>query len=336
MPNLTLKKAFNANGDDSQTARKLFGGNPTGIVNLNSVVYKWATDLYKIMFNNHWVPEKVSLVDDRVSLKELTPDELYALKRTLSFLIALDSMQNSTLPRISSYITAPEVSAIYTLQEFQELVHSQSYQYILQELFSSVEREEIYNMWRDDPILLKRNQAIASIYQEFMDSPTERNFKRILAADFALEGIYFYDGFNYFYQLKSRSKIPLTAQIIKYIENDEQTHVSFFAYQIREVFDFSNPDDVEILTSTLKNAVQEEIDWSHEVYGDRILGISYQSSEEYPKFLGNKLAKVLKLPILYPGFNKNPYEIPDKRENFFETTVTEYSQSAAVDGWDDF
>ena len=38
------------------------------------------------------------------------------------------------------------------------------------------------------------------------------------------------------------------------------------------------------------------------------------------------------------SFTKDPYEYLDteKRENFFETTVTEYSQSSAVTGWDDF
>jgi ribonucleotide reductase beta subunit family protein with ferritin-like domain len=43
--------------------------------------------------------------------------------------------------------------------------------------------------------------------------------------------------------------------------------------------------------------------------------------------------------VLYKGYNKNPYEHLDKeekRENFFETTVTEYSQSGSVKGWDDF
>lgn len=333
---LQEKQIFNENGDDSLTSREMIGGNATGIVNLNSVRYKWATDLFKIMVNNHWLPEKVSLVDDRVTLKGLTPDEMSALKDTLSFLIALDSMQNSTLPRISSYITAPEISAIYTLQEFQELIHSQSYQYILQELFSSVEREEIYARYKNNPLLLKRNKLIAGIYQDFVSEPTRHNFKRILAADFALEGIYFYSGFNFFYQIASRNLLPNTAKEIKYIENDEVTHVSFFAQQIKEEFDLDDPYDREIILSTLTAACEQEIEWAHHVYGDRILGISKQSSEAHIKWLGNQRAKLLKLGVLYKGFNKNPYEAPDKRENFFETAVTEYSQSTAVDGWDTF
>jgi ribonucleoside-diphosphate reductase beta chain len=139
------------------------------------------------MLNNHWLPEKVSLVDDKVSIKELDPHELLAFKNTLSFLIALDSMQTANLPRLANYITAPEVAAIYTLQEFQELIHSQSYQYVLQELFPSLERDAIYDFWRSNPLLLKRNKLIADMYEEFILTPNQDTFKKAIAADFVLE-----------------------------------------------------------------------------------------------------------------------------------------------------
>jgi len=146
------RKVFNEFGSDVVSERKLIGGNTTGIANLNSVKYTWASKLYKVMLSNFWTPEKVSLVDDRTTIKELTEDEMTALKNTLSFLIALDSMQTANLPKLSAYISAPEINAIFTLQEFQEQIHSQSYQYLLQELFPSLEREEIYNYWRNNPL----------------------------------------------------------------------------------------------------------------------------------------------------------------------------------------
>lgn len=332
---------FDADGDDSIENRKLFGGNSTGIANLNTVKYPWATKLYQIMLNNHWIPQKVSLVDDRTTLKELTSDEMIALKNTLSFLIALDSMQTANLPALSSVISAPEINALFTLQEFQELIHSQSYQYLLQELFPSLEREEIYNYWRQNPLLLKRNKSIASKYQAFVDDRTELNFKKAIAADFALEGIYFYNGFQFFYQLASRGKLVENAKMIQYIENDEVTHVSFMNYLVREIFDVKgSEEDRTILRNTLIEAAEEEIEWGYEIYGDRILGISKRSTEEYVKYLANQRAKLIGVGVLYKGFTENPYAYLDKqdakRENFFETTVTEYSQSSGVKGWDDF
>jgi len=338
MTELTQKKIFDEFGDDSINSRSIINGNATGIFNLNSVKYQWAPKLFKIMLNNFWIPEKVSLVDDKVTIKELTKDELEAFKNTLSFLIALDSMQVSNLPNLADYITAPEVSSLFTIQAFQELIHSQSYQYLLLELFPNTEREEIYNYWRSNPILLKRNKFIASQYQQFNENKTLENFKKALAADFALESIYFYNGFQFFYQLASRNKVANVAKMIKYIENDEVTHVSMFVNIIRETFDFNNPNDRQILIDTLTEAVTQEIEWGIEVYGDRILGISVQSTEGYVKYLANQRAKLLGLGVLYKGFTKNPYEYlnAEKRENFFETKVTEYSNSTAVKGWDDF
>jgi ribonucleoside-diphosphate reductase beta chain len=335
---MTQRKVFTPEGDASLENRSILNGNSTGIANLNSVKYSWASKLYQIMLNNHWIPQKVSLVDDRTTIKQLTEDELLAFKNTISFLIALDSMQTAVLPNLSSYISAPEVNSLLTLQEFQEQIHSQSYQYILQELFPSLDREEIYNYWRTNPLLLERNKAIADKYQRFVDNPSEESFKVAIAADFALEGIYFYNGFQFFYQLASRNKAVGVSKIIQYIENDEVTHISLMNYIVREVFDLNNTEDKKILVDTLIEATESEIKWGQAIYKN-ILGVSGRSTEEYVKYLANQRAKLLGLGVLYKGYNKNPYEHLDKeekRENFFETTVTEYSQSGSVKGWDDF
>ena len=336
---LQQRKVFNPLGDDTVSERKLIGGNSTGIANLNSVKYTWASKLYQIMLNNFWIPQKVSLVDDKTTIKNLTEHELEAFKNTLSFLIALDSMQTANLPNLSAYISAPEVNALFTIQEFQEQIHSQSYQYILQELFPNLQREEIYDYWRHNPLLLSRNKTIANKYQKFVDSPTAENFKVAIAADFALEGIYFYNGFKFFYQLASRNKAVGVSKVIKYIENDESTHVSFMIYLVRDLFNLDDASDRLILKETLEEATEAEIEWGKAIYGDNILGVSEKSTEEYLKYLANQRAKPIGLGALYRGYNTNPYqylEDSDKRENFFETTVTEYSQSTAVGGWDDF
>lgn len=335
---LTQKTIFDETGDDSITSRSIINGKTTGILNLNSVKYQWAPKLYKIMLNNFWIPEKISLVDDKVTIKELTKDELEAFKNTLSFLIALDSMQVANLPNIADYITAPEISGLFTIQAFQELIHSQSYQYLLQELFPNTEREEIYNHWRNNPLLLKRNKFIAGQYQKFINDKNMENFKIALAADFALEGIYFYNGFQFFYQLAARNKVANVAKMIKYIENDEVTHVNMFSNIVREIFDINDENDRKILLDNIMQAAEQEIEWGKEIYGDRILGISAESTETYIKYLTNQRTKLLGLGVVYKGYTKNPYEYlnSEKRENFFESRVTEYSRSEAVDGWDDF
>ena len=165
-------------------------------------------------------------------------------------------------------------------------------------------------------------------YQKFIDEKSIVNFKNAIAANFALEGIYFYNGFQFFYQLAARNKVANVAKMIKYIENDEVTHVNMFANIIREIFDIDNEDDKNIIFDNIMHAAEQEIEWGKEIYGDRILGISQESTENYVRYLVNQRSKLLGLGVIYKGYTKNPYEYlnAEKRENFFETKVTEYSR----------
>lgn len=133
--------------------------------------------------------------------------------------------------------------------------------------------------------------------------------------------------------------VPGSAFVIRHNDKISVTgncHVSFMSHLIKEEFDLSDESDKSILRDTIMEATEQEIKWGKEIYGNRILGISEESTEAYVKFLGNKLGKVCGLGILYKGFTTDPYAYLSqaKRENFFETKVTEYSQSTAIGGWD--
>ena len=340
------KILFNINGDDSLINRKMIRGNVTNLFNLNNVKYQWANKLYRLMMENFWIPEKVSLFDDKRAYNELTPDEQRAYDGILSFLVFLDSIQTNNLPNINEYITAPEVNLVLAIQTYQEAVHSQSYAYIIESIIPTDKRAEIYDKWRTDKILLERNQYIAEIYQNFVDNQTDKNFARILIANYLLEGIYFYNGFNFFYNLAARSLMIGTADEIKYINRDELTHCVLFANIIKEIAaeddTFFNTDEVNQMFA---KAVEQEISWSNHIIGGNITGITPATIEQYTKFIANKRLKDIGYPPLYPGFDKNPYQqlenIADTngagsvKGNFFEANVSSYNQSTAIEGWDE-
>jgi ribonucleoside-diphosphate reductase beta chain len=332
---LEIVKLFNKDGDDAPENQKIINGNPTGISNLNENKFKWTSELYRTMLSNFWIPEKVTMTDDKVTINELTESELKATKDTLSFLIFLDSFQCLNLPNIQKYITAPNVNNIIIIQQYQEVIHSQSYQYVLEALFPLMTREEIYNRWRDSPELLDRINYVTKISQSFLDEPNEEQFKKVVIINLLLESIYFYQGFMFFDQLTSRNKLKGTGKIIDYIRRDEITHIGIFVNIIKELF---SKDDEQLIYTMFEQAVQQEIDWSHHVYGDSILGISRQSSAEYVKFLANDRLSRIGLNPLYPNVVKNPYAHLEQanKENFFETTVTSYDRSESVSGWGDF
>lgn len=343
---MNRKKLFNIEGNDDVLQRKMIAGNVTNLFNLNNVKYQWANKLYRLMMENFWIPEKVSLFDDKRAYDELTPAEQNAYDGILSFLVFLDSIQTNNLPNISDYITAPEVNLILAIQTYQEAVHSQSYAYIIESIIPAEKRETIYDRWREDKVLLERNKYIAEIYQKFVDDRNDVNFARVLVANFLLEGLYFYNGFNFFYNLAARSLMIGTADEIKYINRDELTHCVIFANIIKEIRkerpQFFNDDEIYEM---FRKATEQEIAWSNHIIGDQVLGITPQTIEQYTKFMANKRLKEIGLEPIYEGFNETPYKNLEKisdtngegnvKGNFFEANVSSYNQSTAVEGWDE-
>lgn len=336
---------FNPAGNDEITARTIIKGSTTGLFNLNATKYPWAKSLYQVMIGNFWVPEKVSgLKDDaRMLHAELSVEEKEAYKGILSFLIFLDSIQTVNLPHFSDYITSPEVNLVLSIQAYQEAIHSQSYATILESVVESKERNEIYYFWRNDKILLERNKYIGQMYQDFIDMPADKTFFRGIVANFLLESVYFYNGFAFFDTLVDHMKMLATGRMIAYIRRDELTHVTIFANIIREIRrEFPDIYDEKIILSMMKTAVEQEIEWSKHILGERIPGINGSTTEEYTRWLANNRLAMLTIAPLYPDAVENPYKHLERLQdpnsdkgNFFETTVVNYTQSSSLNGsWD--
>jgi len=336
---------FNPKGDDNVSSRTIIKWNTTGLFQLNAVKYNWAKSLYQVMVWNFWVPEKVSgLWEDAVQFKSaLSEDERRAYKWILSFLIFLDSIQTVNLPNFNDYITAPEVNLILSIQAYQEAIHSQSYATMLETIVDSKERDEIYYFWRTDKHLLERNEFIWGIYQDFVDNPNDKNFFKWVIWNFLLESIYFYNGFAFFDTLADQGKMVATDRMINYIRRDELTHVTIFANIIKEIkSEFSEMYDEQMIIDMMDVAVKQEIKWSKHILGKNIIGMGHENIENYTKWLANERLNMLWIKPLYDNVVTNPYKHLDRLQdnnsekgNFFESTVTNYAQSSAMNwSWD--
>lgn len=341
------KKIFNPDGDDTLIARKIIKGNSTNLFNLNNVKFQWANQLYRTMMGNFWIPEKVDLTQDKNDYENLTVPERDAYDGILSFLIFLDSIQTNNVPNISNFVTAPEVNLLLSIQTFQEAIHSQSYQYIIESILPKQKRNDIYDKWREDDVLFERNSFIAKIYQDFIDEQSDENFAKVLIANFLLESLYFYNGFNFFYLLASRNKMLGTSDIIRLINRDELSHVVLFNRIIKEIR-IENPDffNTKEIIEMFKVAVEQEINWTEHIIGNRVLGITSETTIAYTKWLANERLKTIGIEPIYDGYTKNPYKHLERfadtegegnvKSNFFEGTVTSYNMSSSIDGWEDF
>ncbi|MGB2926102.1 MAG: ribonucleotide-diphosphate reductase subunit beta [Limnothrix sp.] len=337
---------FNPGGNDDVSARTVWFGDTTNLMQLNDVRYSWAVGLYQQMRENFWIPQKLDITQDVTDYGNLTPAERRAFDGILSYLTFLDSIQTCNLPHVKSSITAPEVSLCIAEQISQEGMHNQSYQYMIETIIPSDRRSDVYDFWRTDNILRERCEYIASCYQRYIDDPSPENYFTTLLADYILEGMYFYNGFIFFYNLASRMLMPGSADIFKMINRDELSHVRLFQKLLPEAM-ATFPYSEDYIYEMFDRAVQYECSWTNHIVGNDILGITEQSTETYTKYLANMRLKAIGLKPLYDGdqYKKSPYRHLERfsdtkkagntKANFFESSVTSYVMSSGVTGWDE-
>jgi ribonucleoside-diphosphate reductase beta chain len=273
----------------------------------------------------------------------LPPAERKAYDKILSFLIFLDSIQTANLPNISQYITANEVNLCLSIQTFQEAVHSQSYSYMLDTICEAQERTDVLYQWKDDEYLLARNEFIGNLYNEFQEDKSKENLMRVIIANYILEGIYFYSGFMFFYNLARNNRMPGSVQEIRYINRDENTHLWLFQNIILELKK-ENPelfteDKLNLYREMIKEGCEQEIKWGRYVIGDDIQGLNGEMISDYVKYLGNLRCKNIGLKPIYDGYNKEPESMEwvgqysnanSIKTDFFEARSTAYAKSGAL------
>ncbi|MBO5564431.1 MAG: ribonucleotide-diphosphate reductase subunit beta [Lachnospiraceae bacterium] len=343
MAELIKRPLFNPDGDTEVLKRRMIGGNTTNLNDFNNMKYPWVSDWYRQAMNNFWVPEEINLGKDVKDYPNLPAPERRAYDKILSFLVFLDSLQSANLPNVSEYITANEVDLCLCIQTFQECIHSQSYSYMLDTICNPHERNEILFQWKDDEHLLKRNTFIGDQYNAFQKEKSMHNFLRVLIANYILEGVYFYSGFMFFYNLGRNGKMPGSVQEIRYINRDENTHLWLFRNILNELRkeepELFTPETDKMIREMIEEGVNQEIEWGHYVIGDDIEGLNRQMVTDYIKYLGNQRYSGLGLGTLYEGYEEEPESMRWVSQyananlvktDFFEARSTAYAKSSAL------
>ncbi len=339
---LHRKQIYNPNSNEHVNDRRIFGGNPTGIFELNDIKYQWAYNLWEMMLNNTWFPKEVDMTRDANDYKVLTEAEKTAYDKALSQLIFMDSLQtNNLIDNINPYVTAPEINLILVRQAYEEALHSQSYAVMVDSI--SQNSEEIYELWRRDMMLKHKNDAIAAVYEQLSEDPSEHNFVLACFANQILEGIYFYSGFTYLYTLARSGKMLGSAQMIRFIQRDEVTHLVLFQNLINTL----KRERPELFTEELKaevydmfrQAVELETAWGQYITQGQILGLTDAIVAQYIQYLADDRLTSVGFEKLYNVSHPIKWvddfaRFNDQKTNFFEGTVTNYSKGSL--SFDDF
>ena len=335
---------FNPSGDIDLRLRRMIGGNTTNLNDFNNMKYSWVSDWYRQAMNNFWIPEEINLSQDFKDYPRLDKAERTAYDKILSFLVFLDSLQSNNLPTVSEYITANEVNLCLHIQAFQECIHSQSYSYMLDTICSPEERNDILYQWKTDEHLLNRNKFIGDCYNEFHENRDKFSLMKTLIANFILEGIYFYSGFMFFYNLSRNGKMSGSAQEIRYINRDENTHLWLFRSIILELKkeepDMFTPEKIKVYEDMMREGVKQEIAWGQYVIGNDVQGLNAQMVSDYIQYLGNLRWSGLGFGFLYEENQKEPENMKwvsqysnanMVKTDFFEARSAAYAKSTALE-----
>ena len=161
---MSRKIIYNPESNEDLNDRRIFGGNPDGMLNFTRMKYQWALNLWDTMEANTWFPKETDMTGDKRDYLLLSPAELRMYDLVLAQLIFMDSLQtNNLMDNINPYITAPEVNACLSRQSYEEANHSKSYAVMVESISDNTDL--IYDMWKTDVKLREKNTYIAEVYK---------------------------------------------------------------------------------------------------------------------------------------------------------------------------
>ncbi|MEK9656935.1 MAG: ribonucleotide-diphosphate reductase subunit beta [bacterium] len=321
--------------------RRVINGYDDGLMQIAPLKHPWAYDIFNTMVKNTWVPQEVPMQQD-VSMwasDGLTPNEKNVFEKSLAFVSNLDGLQTNNLAcNIIRHITSPEVILAVTRQTYEEALHVQSYATMVEAL--SLDPERVYGLYRTDQELYEKNQtvlrAVSKIADPMFKTGTFENDQMFLEAcigNIILEGIYFYSAFLVFYVLRRNAKMQGSAEMIQFINRDEDMHLKLFiniSNTIREEQPELWTKEFELrIRKNIKDAVEMEYAWGASCIREGILGLTCDGLKQYLQFVGDM--RLLALGMDKEWNSKNPFPWIDDftqgsmiEVNFFEGTVREY------------
>ncbi|MBF4501503.1 ribonucleotide-diphosphate reductase subunit beta [Savagea sp. SN6] len=327
-------------------ATKLFGGEASGILNWNDIKYPHFYEIREEIRAQFWIAAEVDMTPDVKQFATLTAAEQDAYLKIIGLLATLDAPQTDLAAKLADFTTDPSVKSIMATVADQESEHNHSYAYVLSSVTDLNGQIEAFEMGRRDPVLLKRNERIVEIYNEFAETPTIETALKAMVYTSLLEGMYFYSAFAYFYNLARHNKMVATSTMISFINRDELQHARFISELFRATLaenpEYNNEQFIEWVYEQYRHNVEMEKEWATYVLSD-VEGIEMDDMIGYIKYRANKMLRMMGLSEIYEDYYDNPMKwirayvdnFDGVKTDFFEQKSRQYTKTSDLNGFDD-
>lgn len=312
-----MKTIFNLKDIDPKE-QPLFLGKDLGVQRYDVLKYPVFKKLDSKQMMNFWRPEEIELKKDRSDFKEMSDNEKFIFTSNLKYQTMLDSVICRGVPTLLEFVTNTELEACLMTWQFFEKIHSQSYSYIIQNVYA--DSREVFSGIYEDKEIIKRAKSAIEDYNNLMGmacdatkpSDLKRQIYMTVISINILEAVRFYVSFVCSFAFAENKKMVGNADIIKLIKRDEALHLA----NTQEILKILQREECEGFVNTAKQhqddviemfdrAAQEEKEWASYLFKDgSIIGLNETVLHQYIDWLCMSRRKAIGLP--YESVGKNP------------------------------
>jgi ribonucleoside-diphosphate reductase beta chain len=318
---------FNITATRDRTKSKLFFDDTVAIARYDVHKYAWLDKLTEKQYGFFWRPQEVDIIRDAKDFRSLSRHEQHIFTSNLKRQILLDSVQGrAPSAAFGPICSLPELELWLAAWTFSETIHSKSYSYIIQNVYS--DPSSVFNSILDIKEIVDCAQDISHYYDnliafnntKFGDASSyignEYEHKKALWLAIMsvniLEGIRFYVSFACSWAFAEVKKMEGNAKIIKLICRDENLHLAA-TQQFIKVLPQDDKDFAKIAKQTEKqciamfnSAVEQEKTWAKYLFKDgSIVGLNENLLINYIEWIANKRMTAVGLNTTYKG-GSNP------------------------------
>jgi ribonucleoside-diphosphate reductase beta chain len=304
-----MKTIFNTKNVDPME-QPLFLGKDLGVQRYDVVKYPIFKELDSKQMMNFWRPEEIELKKDRSDFQTLTSNEKFIFTSNLKYQTMLDSVICRGVPTLLEYVTNTELEACLMTWQFFEKIHSQSYSYIIQNVYSD-SSEVFAGIYEDVEIMKRANRAIED-YNNLMGMSSEstkvsdlkKQIYMTLISINILEAVRFYVSFICSFAFAENKKMIGNADIIKLIKRDEALHlkntqeiIKILQREESEGFIKTANQCEDLAIQMFDSAAKEEKEWASYLFKDgSIIGLNENVLHQYIDWLCMSRRKNIGLP----------------------------------------
>jgi ribonucleoside-diphosphate reductase beta chain len=322
----------------------MFFGEGVNTARYDVVKHKFFDALTEKQLSFFWRPQEVNLSDERQSWDKLNEAERHIFVSNLKRQILLDSVQGrAPAVALMPHVSLPELETWIENWGANETIHSRSYTYILQNLFTEPDKvfdsimdiDEIVNSASDltkhyDSFIEYGNyynmfgygtHTIKTNGEEFTVDINKRELKKrfymMIVSINILEGVRFYVSFACSWAFAERELMEGNAKIIKLICRDENVHLAGTQYILNEILKEEDYESIreeckEEIYTMYKDAVNDENVWAKYLFnGDSMIGLNEKLLINFLEWITNKRLTAIGLDEIYDQ-KENPLPWTDK------------------------